>query len=288
MKYAIVFYVADWDNLLRLYRHQNISPDREDYQRCVARERFLEIQACRNRHFSYFYCIDRQGGRYSFVGGRCRLGESYQLYTDTLEKVSSLDGYTALLRTIDPCVTQSVLSYIEAMGAQLVLSWSDLEKTRKWYKYIDSRFLQRQMRTFGLQEFVELVCAHRIRAAVQDLLYEDKIFIKSSYKTRVLPSKVCSIKGMVGYLGFAMERLPIDCDMIVSEILNFVTDDDGKQEYRVYVLNNTVVNISRYIDYRVDYTIPSAVHALACDFIAAHRDIFPHGYVLDIGIDVEK
>jgi hypothetical protein len=89
-------------------------------------------------------------------------------------------------------------------------------------------------------------------------------------------------------LGFSIETLPADCEVIVSETLDIVSDAHGKQEYRVYVLRDKAVNVSRYIDYRTDYDVPKEIYDFARTFVLYHRDILPHGYVLDIGIDEKR
>ena len=71
--------------------------------------------------------------------------------------------------------------------------------------------------------------------------------------------------------------------MIISEYLDIVEDDkERKMEYRVYVIDCKIVDISRYIDYDTNYEIPKKIQKFAEDFIEAHKKLIPKHYCLDI------
>lgn len=73
-------------------------------------------------------------------------------------------------------------------------------------------------------------------------------------------------------------------DFIVSDVMSIENDelsDNGKVEYRCYVINDKLANMSRYVDYK-HIEIPNDAKVFAKSFIEAYKGNIASAYVLDI------
>lgn len=76
----------------------------------------------------------------------------------------------------------------------------------------------------------------------------------------------------------------LEGDFILSEVMDIEEDglsDNGKIEYRCYVINNKLANLSRYVDYK-HIDVPLDAKNFAKGFIEAYEGIISDSYVLDI------
>lgn len=73
-------------------------------------------------------------------------------------------------------------------------------------------------------------------------------------------------------------------DFILSDVMNIENDglsDNGKIEYRCYIVRDKLVNISRYVDYK-HIEVPSEAKQFAKGFIDSYSNSIASVYVLDI------
>lgn len=164
------------------------------------------------------------------------------------------------------------------MGRKNVLSgdWSvadevDYFETAPDNKHIRPEYLKRHLAWFRMDEVFR-----------QDLSrFKDsewRFFCKTNYK---------ALSGitddLVSFLGYATETMPPSTKVIISEVLDLLTDEKGKLEYRCFIVRGRVSSISRYIDYDTDYEIPPEITAFAEAFVTDHHALLPDCYVLDVG-----
>ena len=111
-------------------------------------------------------------------------------------------------------------------------------------------------------------------------VYGKEIFIKTKIKnfsgvvsTELLLDEECVFyKTLLYHLGD---------DFIVSRKVNIVEDQYGKKEYRCFVVDNEVYNISRFTT-SVLHEIEPEILQKAQEIIGNLKDSFPNSYVLDL------
>ncbi|OWK39486.1 ATP-grasp domain-containing protein [Fimbriiglobus ruber] len=266
MTLAIAQYVTSFEALDRQLAYESISDDPENYHRCVARERTLEIEACRQVGIPCFLILDTpETQRIRMIGHGQDQFRRHLLFDSERNPVDSLAGYEVLLRT---CVSheQSPLEFIEAMGGVNVADWASQVKTQEWYKHVRPEYLKRKMAWFPLDQAPDL----------SGFKVDGQFFAKTSFK---------AISGvtdsLLSLLGYEVEMMPPGTEIIVSEPIRLPTDARGKREYRCFVVRK-ISSISRYIDYDTAYEIPGEVEEFATAFIADHQGVLPECYVLDV------
>lgn len=280
---AVVFYLSSFHDLEKLKNYSLISNDKESYGLCVARERFMEIEACAKRAFPFFYVIGLSA-RIAGHGYQNIMGE-LKTYDSHMNRVDSLSGKELLLRTNSVSNVYGPLSYIEKIGGVPIISWNDEERVEMWYKVVSPYFLKRTIAIFPSREFTDV-----LNLRLQEITRcsaDGKVFIKSSRKQGI-DTAVIDVADIYDHIGFSLEVISDDIDIIVSEPLSLLTDPKGKLEYRTFVVSGIIANTSRYLDYDTAYEIPSGITAFIKEFVAYHRNVLPHSYVIDVGVDERK
>lgn len=87
-----------------------------------------------------------------------------------------------------------------------------------------------------------------------------------------------------GMIKEAPVYVPLTTDFITSDVMDIKRDelsDSGTREFRCFVFNGEVHNVSRYTDY-VSLPVPKAVREFAQAFAQAQRDVLPIAYVVDV------
>jgi hypothetical protein len=243
-----------------------ISEDTENYHRCVARERRLEIEVCREMGVPCFLILDTPETRGIHIAGHGQDPlRKHLLYDLNREPVDSLTGEVLLRTSVSH--ERSCLEFIEQMGGVNVADWASQVKTQEWYKHVRPEYLKRRMGWFRLDEVPDL-------SGFRDA--NGQFFAKTSFK---------GISGLTdsltSLLGYDAELMPPSAEIVASEPVSILTDERGKREYRCFVVRGKVSSVSRYIDYDTDYEIPGDVEAFASAFVADHGNL-PDCYVLDV------
>lgn len=273
MKLAIAQHVQSFEALDRQLAYEAISDDPEDYQRCIARERTLELEACRKSGVPYFFILETPDTRHIRMSGHGGQDpfKKHLLFDAGRNTVESLAGYEVLLRT-HVSHEQRPLEFIEHLGGSNIADWPSQLLTLEWYKHVLPEFLKRKLAWYRLDEVHGRDISYFKNAA-------GRFFCKTNYKVQGYSGLT---DDLVDFLGYQTEIMPSSTEVIISEPLDLMVDDKGKLEYRCYVVRGRVSSISRYIDYATDYLIPAVIEAFASAFVAAHGDILPECYVLDV------
>jgi hypothetical protein len=271
MMLAIAQYVSSFEALDRQIAYETISDDPENYHRCIARERTLEIEACRKAGVPCFLIVDTPGTRNVHMighGGQDPF-RRHLLYDADRRPVDSLTGYEVLVRS-SVGHEKSVRTFVEERGGSNIADWASQQYTLNWYKHVRPEYLKRRLAWFPLGTALEEDLSD-FRGA------DGRFFAKTSYKA--LSSLTNSL---IDLLGYNVELMPPSTEIIVSEPLSLLTDTKGKREYRCFVVRNRVSSISRYLDYDTDYLIPLEIERFAAEFVEAHSERMPECYVLDV------
>ena len=278
-KLAIAFLVQTWQGLEETFHHQIISDDPEDYERCIARQQYVEIQVCERMGITYFYLLhskETQNNEFP-IGEEQAICYDYQAFNKNRKEMDSLEGYAVFLRT-NCFEILKPLQDLAKIGAKNLTTWEDDQILDRWYQYVSIDFTKRNITGITKSQITP------------DLLKKysdkrDKVFIKTRFKGEnfVTDTSISHFKPRS-----ILENMESNKPLLISEPLDLCKDDKGKLEYRVWVANQRVSSISRYLDYDTDYNIPAEIQIVAEKFIAAHKSVFPDHYCLDIGLDYWK
>ena len=268
---ALAQHVGSLAALERQLAYEAISDDPEDYHRCIARERTLEIEACREMCVPCFFILDSEDSRLVHVSGQG--GQSpyrkHTLYDATRQPVASLAGYEVLVRA-SVGHEKTCLKFVEEKGGVNVADWPSQALTLEWYKHVQPEFLKRKFAWYPMDGVFS-----RDLSAFKD--EAGRFFCKTNYK---------ALSGLtdnlVDLLGYSCETMPPSTEIVISEPLEIAADSLGKREYRCFIMRGRVSSISRYIDYNTDYAIPASIEQFSADFVAAYIGKLPGCYVLDV------
>ena len=273
MKVGIAQYVGSYAELDRQIDYTSISDDPENYHRCVARERTLELEACREMGVPCFLILDSSNQSRFHISGYGAQNSLTRFTIADLDRnpVKSLSGYRLLLRS-NVSNERYPLQFIESLRGTNIADWASQQRTLEWYKHVRPEFLKRRLSSFPLAQAL----------AMRFEEYKDTnglFFAKTNFKVQGCAGLTADL---IMLLGYNVEMMPDSTDVIVSEPLSLLSDSRGKLEYRCYVVNRRVSTISRYIDYDTDYVVPPAVFKFADSFVVAHQESLPACYVLDV------
>jgi len=252
---------ADLDN----YKNwKDISEDPEDYDLCIHRERWLEIESSREKGELLFYVADED-----------------EIYSDEFKS----KGFNSILKMrignrcfIRCAVGQYTRVYIKCykLGLFPKITLADSFQVNNWHKFVSDHYLGR---TIIQMSNIELVHSWKDEC---ERYHNKKIFIKTIDKSY---SHYTGIVGPDIYkIGeeFLHWLAGIPCQLLITKYIDIKEDNRGKLEYRSFIINGKIAGISRYIDYKVDYVIPNPVIDFIRAFISDYYFIFPHYYTLDV------
>lgn len=279
MRVAIAFYVHSLKRLDRDLDYESISPDHDDYQRCVARERTLAMRACEEAGVPYFLIVDIETSGSVRASGYAaqRAWIEHRVYNQNRQPVTSLSGYDVLLLA-SVAHEQTLLACIEELGGRNIADFSSQQFTLAWYKLVDPAYLKRKLAWFPLD------CAW---SADFDAFRgpDGQFFCKTNYK---LPGRAGLTRSLAGLFEYQLEIMPASTEIIVSEPLSICEDSRGKLEYRCFVIGHKLSSVSRPLDYDTAYEIPEAVFSFVRSFIERHIEILPPCYVVDVALDEQR
>lgn len=88
------------DAYARILEYEKASSDKEDYWRCVLRERAVEIRACAEYGVPYFFCVERTDGNrlLNALGPAERAFSKFEFYDSSFRK-ADVSGYEFFVRT---------------------------------------------------------------------------------------------------------------------------------------------------------------------------------------------
>ena len=177
---------------------------------------------------------------------------------------------------------EELLSYLEKQGAISIQTISDLKQIENWPKRIQP--IHRKVIQTTYREF-------QINYEKYKSIFKN-IFFKTAKKSHVH----CILKDF-GYINIGEKKyfiteptlwdISLDDEIFLSDAFKPIKDKENNmdcKEYRVFVLNNTLLSISRsYIDYPTE--VPIEIKLFVENQINKTSSIpnFPSSYVLDVG-----
>ncbi len=177
---------------------------------------------------------------------------------------------------------KELLSYLEQSGAESIQTNQDLEEIINWPQKIQP--LHRRVIPMTYREFQQNSGTYKTDF--------QKVFFKTAKKSHT--HYVLKFFGYVEVCGnklFATKPplwdISLDDEIFISDAFKSIDDPDNNmdcKEYRVFVLNDTLLSISRsYIDYPT--AVPDEVKTFVEEQIERTALVpdFPSSYVLDVG-----
>lgn len=175
-----------------------------------------------------------------------------------------------------------LLNYLEENGALSIQTIYDLEKITNWPRRIQPIHRKVIQTTYG--EFQQNVENYK------------SIFKSIFFKTAKKSHTHCVLK-YFGYIDIGGNKcfatkptlwnISLNDAVFLSDVFESIKDEENNmdcREYRVFVLNNTLLSISRsYVDYPTE--VPSEVKMFVEEQISRASLVsdFPKSYVLDVG-----
>ncbi len=168
----------------------------------------------------------------------------------------------------------SMIEALQNKGAIIPNTLEEIRKVEEWYKYFETQRLTLHFTGADLnnQEFL-------------NYLYEvfqnnPEVFLKTKKKdfNGVIDLSELFDKESDLRKAFTYHE---DEEFILSEKVDVNTDEIGRQEYRIFVFKNRIMNISRITD-RTYHQIPIEVLEYAERIISGKPLDFPSTFVLDI------
>lgn len=164
---------------------------------------------------------------------------------------------------------------IVRQGGIPVLTTEKIKKVCHWPIYYSGN------RRIQILKGEDLTTEETIRQLEQN--YGTELFLKTVEKdfSRIIPITLLQDRKCVFFKTLLYH---LDQEFIVSEKMDLVKDQYGTKEYRCFVRNHQVMNISRTTK-RVLHSIDESVLTYANQVVEALKEAFPSDYVLDV---VEK
>lgn len=172
-------------------------------------------------------------------------------------------GIEQLNDMLDDIVCQGGIPIVSCEENEMVYSWPNYYQDKKNSQILKGRDLLDSDNVLKIMAF-----------------YGNEVFIKTKEKnfsgvisTRLLLDKDCAFYKTLMY--------HLDDDFILSKKVNVLEDEYGKKEYRCFVIDNEIYNISRYTD-SVFHQIDDEVLKEALKIVESLKDVFPSCYVVDL------
>lgn len=157
-------------------------------------------------------------------------------------------------------------------GGIPIVSNEQIEQIESWPNYY---FDERKSKIIKGHDLIDINTIKKIKD-----LYGEEIFIKTKSKnfSGIIPIKLlldekCAFHKTLLY--------HLEDDFIISKKVDILEDEYGKKEYRCFVIDNKIYNISRFTT-SVLHTINFKILDQAQKIIERLKDVFPSCYVLDL------
>lgn len=167
-------------------------------------------------------------------------------------------------------------------GYSSVAKLGDYEKVLDWSRYIKTKRNNVIMSGKELLDDVQRIV---------DEFGIEQVFFKTKFKNY---SQILDVEKLLKREESFYETLKAhkDDDFILSDVVNIAEDDNGPLEYRCYIINGKLANVSRIHDYLVGYVSQEVIDKAIAILESVKETDFPNSFVLDlfeyIGKDGEK
>lgn len=148
----------------------------------------------------------------------------------------------------------------------------DVTKINEWIKYYSP---ERKMEILTGKDLTDEETILRLENE-----YGKNILLKTVTKnfSSVIPIELLKNRECIFFKALEEHR---EDSFMISEVVDIVKDKYGLQEYRVFVLNNEIYNISRMTS-TVFHSIDESIITRALQIIGFLKDKFPSYYVMDL------
>ena len=180
-------------------------------------------------------------------------------------------GYNILPRT-GVYQAEKLVDAIYKHGAMSIVKQDDFQKTMDWPKYISTK---RHNIIMSGQEILDN------GAKIIEEFGSGSVFFKTKEKNY---SNIISVESLLKKNGNFYDALQAhkDDDFIISDVVDIIEDEFGRLEYRVFVLDGKVLNISRVHGYLVEQ-IPLGVVNYVNEVVSSVTSAdFPQTFVVDV------
>lgn len=253
----VCFTIKDQKDLDYFINYKSISPDPENFRRCVARERWQEIDYYSKKGEAVFWNSDKR------------------IFTDTDFKEVKINKQL-IPRCMDASDFPKLAEDANKLNIKLINTPYEFHSIENWMSILPQKYLNRRL-IVTTKESASKDFKHYYNLVKDD---NGRFFIKSVVKGWSYSGSPEGWyeTGMVMSLEHGSEK-----DLVMfSKYIDIEEDDYGTIEYRCFIINGQVRSISRYLDY--DIVVPTQD---AADFIVDFVDktvgfYFPKNVVLDI------
>lgn len=194
------------------------------------------------------------------------------VFLDKDGNVVDITGYDIFPRTGALDAEKIVEAIYRHGGFSTFVKIGDYEKTLDWPKYVSTR---RHNVIMTGQEILD-----NGKRIVEEFGL-DKVFFKTKHKNY---SQVLSVEKLLEKEGAFYNALKAhkEDDFIISDVVNIIEDEFGNLEYRAYVTNGGLNNISRVHDYLVGYVSPDVSEFIEGVIKKLKDTDFPSSFVIDV------
>lgn len=151
-------------------------------------------------------------------------------------------------------------------------SKDELEKIRKWPKYVQTKRLSH---TLTGKDLLDEEVISRLEE-----IYGTEFFLKTLDKdfSSIIPIELLKDRECAFYKTLVNHS---NTEFFISEKVNIEQDQYGKKEYRCFIVNGELYNISRFTS-RILHKIEPQILEGVQKIVASLKGMFPQNYVLDV------
>jgi len=199
------------------------------------------------------------------------------LFLDKDDNIVDIKGKKIFPRT-GAIQSPKLLEALMRHEADSILNIDDYQRTLNWPKYIKT---ERRNIIMNGQQIIENP------EKIVELFGKDKIFFKTKNKNYSDIIDVYKFLDKNSSFYKTLYEHQLD-DFIISDVVNIIEDKIGKLEYRAFIIEGEIYNISRIHDYLLE-SIPKIVLKKLKDTINYLKDTnFPKSYVIDLFVTKDK
>lgn len=192
-------------------------------------------------------------------------------FLDFLGNKVNIEGKKIFPRTGSAQIYDMNKKIIEKGGIP-ILSDEEITKIDNWPNYYQTI---RKTKIVKGKDLIDEMVVERIES-----VYGNKIFIKTKEKdfNGVIPISILKDKECTFYKGLEYH---LEDEFIISEVVDVVKDEYGIKEYRCFVINNEIYNISRYTT-TILHSIDEPILEKARTIVKSMENTLPGCYVVDL------
>lgn len=255
--------------------------DKNSMECCLSRERWIELSYLKEMGLPFLF------SKSSRVLGSYFL-KDLSFYDSEENSVKDLSSYQVLFRSLCGNV-YNLINKSEELGAKNLIDSYHEKKVCRWTDFVDDKYKKRKISRFKSKDLFDNK-GDIDRNLLDEFSLDNKVFIKTEKKGHHGLINLDDIYSVFDIGNNIMVHTGPESDILISEPICFNKDEKIESpnlEYRCFIMQDEILNVSRYIDYDIDYDIPLDVINFVDNFIANNPN-FCFSYVLDVGIDENR